>query len=44
MAQEGKIGLTIDRKIWKKLSRIKLDNDLKTFDKVLEYLLERDKK
>ncbi len=41
MAQEGKIGLTIDRKIWKELSRIKLNKDFKTFDEVLEYLLKK---
>lgn len=40
MAQEGKIGLTIDRKkIWKKLSKLKIDKDFKTFDDVLLYLL-----
>lgn len=39
MAQEGKIGLTIDRKIWKRLSKLKIDNDFKTFDDVLIYLL-----
>lgn len=39
MAQEGKIGLTIDRTIWKKLSKLKIDKDLKTFDDVLIYLL-----
>ena len=39
MAQEGKIGLTIDRKIWKKLSKLKIDKDFKTFDDVLIYLL-----
>lgn len=39
MAQEGKIGLTIDRKVWKKLSQKKLDKDFKTFDEVLKYLL-----
>jgi len=32
MAQEGKIGLTIDRTIWKKLSKLKIDKDFKTFD------------
>ena len=41
MAQEGKIGLTIDRKIWKELSKIKLENDFKTFDDVLKYLLKK---
>ena len=35
MAQEGKIGLTIDRTIWKKLSKLKIDKDFKTFDDVL---------
>jgi len=39
MAQEGKIGLTIDRRIWKKLSKLKIDKDFKTFDEVLIYLL-----
>jgi len=39
MAQEGKIGLTIDRTIWKKLSKIKIDKDFKTFNDVLIYLL-----
>jgi len=39
MAQEGKIGLTIDRTIWKKLSKLKIDKDFKTFDDVLIYLL-----
>ena len=39
MAQEGKIGLTINRTIWKKLSKLKIDKDFKTFDDVLIYLL-----
>ena len=39
MAQEGKIGLTIDREIWKELSRLKIDKDFRTFDDVLNYLL-----
>lgn len=44
MAQEGKIGLTVDKKVWKKLSQIKLDKDLKTFDEVLLYLLKQESK
>lgn len=37
------ITITIDREIWKKLVRIKLDKDFKTFDEVLEDLLKRKK-
>ena len=40
MAQEGKIGLTIDRnKIWKKLSKLKIDGDFRTFDELLKKLI-----
>lgn len=38
-----RITITIDKGIWKKLSEIKLDRDLKTFDDVLDDLLESDK-
>ena len=41
MAQEGKIGLTIDRETWKDLTRLKLETNLKTLDEVIKYLLEK---
>ena len=44
MAQKGKIGLTIDRKIWKKLSKLKINKDFKTFDDVLNYLIRNSRK
>lgn len=43
MAQEGKIGITIDRKIWKELVKIRLDNDLRTFDEIILWLLKKAK-
>lgn len=43
MAQKGKIGLTIDRKTWKELSKLKLDKDFKTMDEVISYLLKNEK-
>lgn len=43
MAQKGKIGLTIDRKFWKELSKIKIDKDFKTFDDVIKFLLRNQK-
>ena len=39
MPPKDKVGLTIDRKVWKELVKIKISNDLKTFDDVLNYLL-----
>jgi len=41
MAQEGKIGLTIDRETWKELSKLRLDKDFKTLDDVIKYLLKK---
>jgi hypothetical protein len=41
MAQQGKIGLTIDRKTWKELSKLRIDGDFKTPNDVIKYLLER---
>ena len=35
------ITLTIDYGIYKKLSQIKLDEDLRTFDEVLDFLLSK---
>jgi hypothetical protein len=35
----NKITITIDKKLWIKLSELKLKKDLRTFDKVLEFLL-----
>lgn len=34
-----KITITINKKIWIKLSKLKLNKDLRTFDQVLEFLL-----
>ena len=39
MAQQGKIGITIDRKIWEKLVKLKIKMQVRTFDEVLKYLL-----
>ena len=39
MAQEGKIGITIDRKIWEKLVKLKIKMQVRTFDDVLENIL-----
>ena len=44
MPPKDKVGLTIDRKVWKELIKIKISNDLKTFDDVLNYLLKVAKK
>ena len=43
MAQKGKIGITIDIKIWKKLSRMKIDKAMRSFDEVLSYLIKLEK-
>lgn len=43
MAQEGKIGITIDRKIWEKLVKLKMKMRVRTFDDVLISLLKRSK-
>ena len=43
MAQEGKIGLTIDRETWKELSKLRLDKDFKTLDEVIKFLLKKSK-
>jgi len=39
MAQPGKICITIDKEIWKKLVKLKLDLDVRTFDQVLDSML-----
>jgi len=39
MAQQGKIGITIDRKIWEKLVRMKMKMQVRTFDEVLTKLI-----
>ena len=41
-SENDNITITIKYGIYKKLSQIKLDKDLRTFDKVLEYLLKKD--
>ena len=41
MAQEGKIGLTIERETWKELTKLKLETDLKTLDEVIKFLLKK---
>jgi hypothetical protein len=41
MAQEGKIGLTIDRKTWKELSKLRINGDFKTLNDVIKYLLKK---
>jgi len=41
MAQKGKIGLTIDRETWKDLCKLRLDEDFKTLDDVIKYLLKK---
>ena len=43
MAQEGKVGITIDRKTWKELSKLRLDKDFKTLDEVIKFLLKSSK-
>ena len=37
------ITITIDKKLWKKLSQLELDKDLKTHDEALEYLFKKSK-
>lgn len=39
MAKEGKIGITIDRKVWEKLVKLKLSMKVRTFDQVLKEVL-----
>jgi hypothetical protein len=39
MAQEGKISITIDRKIWEKLVKLKIKMKFRTFDEVLNQIL-----
>ena len=41
MTEEEKITITIKKKIYKKLAQLKLDKDLKTFDEVLDYVLQK---
>jgi len=38
------ITITIDKKLWKKLSQLELDKDFKTHDEALEYLFKLTKK
>ncbi len=38
---EERITITIRKKIWKVLSQLKLDKDLRSFDEVFEYLLKK---
>lgn len=38
---EEKITITIKKSIYKKLAQLKIDKELKTFDEVLEFILER---
>ena len=40
---EEKITITIKKSIYKKLAQLKLDKDLKTFDDVLDYVLQKSK-
>jgi len=39
MAQKGKISITIDRKIWEKLVKLKLKMEVRSFDEVLNQIL-----
>jgi len=41
MAKDGKIGLTIERKTWKELVKIKINRDLKTLNEVIIFLLDK---
>ncbi len=43
MPPEGKIGLTLDKGVWKELSKIKLEKDFKTLGDVIIYLLKEHK-
>ena len=36
-----KITITIDKEIYKKLAQMKLDQDLRTFDEVLDFMLKK---
>ena len=36
---EERITITINKKIWKRLSKLKLDKDLRSFDEVLKEVL-----
>lgn len=42
-SEQDNITITINYGIYKKLSQIKLDEDLRTFDEVLEFLLNGDR-
>lgn len=37
---EERITITITKKIWKRLSKLKLDKDLRSFDEVLKEVLQ----
>ena len=36
---EERITITINKKIWKRLSKLKLDKDLRSFDEILKLIL-----
>lgn len=36
-----RITITIDKKIWKRLSKLKLDKDFRSFDEVLKEVLKQ---
>jgi len=36
-----RITITIDKKIWKRLSKLKIDKDLRSFDEVLKNVLKQ---
>ena len=38
-----KVTLSIDRDLWKQLSQLKLDLDIKTFDELIKHLIKRGK-
>ncbi len=38
---EKRITITIDKGIWKKLSKLKIDKDFKSFDEVLTDILKK---
>lgn len=41
MEVNNKITITIKKKLYKKLGQLKLDEDLRTFDEVLEFLFKK---
>lgn len=41
MKKKDKVNITIDRKIWEKLVKLKLKNKFRTFDEVLSSLLKK---